>query len=193
MQTSSKRRRVLGNFWPKFAWELSQRRRVLISSPLCESFCSRMCAFYRSAKVMSTLVFFPRKVLRLFLDQLISYTFCVLQNPVSDMQKFDKWKLGKHLEILEKIFGEHGYKFAFVPETPPSSSSIKRAYHVGGTSFYTAHGSTLTPREDVAIQQILDDMVNTDQLNIVDLNFAQDWLSQCDWAAGAFRRAGDPD
>ncbi|KAJ0752114.1 hypothetical protein HanPI659440_Chr09g0320631 [Helianthus annuus] len=129
------------NFWPKFAWELSQRRR----------------------------------------------------NPVSDMQKFDKWKLGKHLEILEKIFGEHGYKFAFVPETPPSSSSIKRAYHVGGTSFYTAHGSSLSPREDVAIQQILDDMVNTDQLNIVDLNFAQDWLSQCDWAAGAFRRAGDPD
>ncbi|KAJ0476707.1 hypothetical protein HanHA300_Chr13g0480311 [Helianthus annuus] len=91
------------NFWLKFAWELSQRRRVLISSPLCESFCSRMCAFYRSAK-----------------------------NPVSDMQKIDKWKLGKHLEILEKIFGEHGYKFAFVPKTPPSSSSIKRAYHVGG-------------------------------------------------------------
>ncbi|KAJ0858022.1 hypothetical protein HanRHA438_Chr13g0596601 [Helianthus annuus] len=91
------------NFWPKFAWELSQRRRVLISSPLCESFCSRMCAFYRSAK-----------------------------NPVSDMQKIDKWKRGKHLEILEKIFGEHGYKFAFVPKTPPSSSSIKRAYHVGG-------------------------------------------------------------
>ncbi|MFS8022729.1 hypothetical protein Hanom_Chr16g01442921 [Helianthus anomalus] len=141
------------NFWPKFAWELSQRRRVLISSPLCESFCSRMCAFYRSAK-----------------------------NPVSDMQKFDKCKLGKHLEILEKIFGEHGYKFAFVLETPPSSSSIKRAYHVGGTSFYTTHGSTLSPREDVAIQQILDDMVNTDQLNIIDLNFAQDWLSQCDWA-----------
>lgn len=142
---------------------------------------------------VNTVFFFPRKVLRLFLDQLISYTFCVLQNPASDLHKLDKWKAEKHLEILEKIFGEHGDKFMFVPETPPSISSIERAYHVDGTSFFSAHGSTLSPREDVEIQQILDEMVNAGQLTIVDLNFAEDWLSQCNWAAGAFRRAGNPD
>lgn len=107
--------------------------------------------------------------------------------------------------LLEKIFGQHSDLFPWeipktlmsgntsVPETPSSSSTLKKANADVAISkvFSQSSGSTLPPELELGVQTALSDLVSHNMLDLRDVADAESYLPTSTWASSIFLQEED--